>query len=117
MEWNARTLVTLWGQATGNLHEYSYRLWGGLVSDFYLPRWTLWFSRVEDALQNNHTFDVANFTTTVEQLEEVSRRFALLSFLLIPWLAVGLLLINLCYCAVGMVPHSRPLRRIADLVP
>jgi hypothetical protein len=38
MEWNARTIVTLWATERSGLHEYSYRLWGGLVSSFYLPR-------------------------------------------------------------------------------
>lgn len=42
-EWNARTLITLWGhkKASMELHEYSHREWAGLLSDYYYPRWKM----------------------------------------------------------------------------
>ena len=44
---NARTLVTTWGDEKasewGGLRDYSYREWGGLVRDFYYPRWKTFF--------------------------------------------------------------------------
>lgn len=40
---NARTLITTWGERhtseRSGLHDYSYREWQGMLSDFYLPRW------------------------------------------------------------------------------
>lgn len=44
---NARTLITTWGaeaQANaGGLRDYSYREWGGMMKDYYYPRWKDFF--------------------------------------------------------------------------
>jgi alpha-N-acetylglucosaminidase len=39
-EYNARNLVTMWGP-DGQISDYSARLWSGLISDYYIPRWKL----------------------------------------------------------------------------
>ncbi len=43
---NARTLVTTWGEYSrseiGCLRDYSNRIWSGLMKDFYIPRWERW---------------------------------------------------------------------------
>lgn len=48
---NARTLITTWGDEVnadkGGLRDYSYREWGGMLKDFYYPRWKYFFD-------NNH---------------------------------------------------------------
>ena len=51
-EWNARTLVTLWGDRSGAalLRDYSARSWQGLLEDFYRPRWESFLSRLELSL-------------------------------------------------------------------
>lgn len=45
---NARTLITTWGDEVnaneGGLRDYSYRQWGGMLKDFYLPRWEYFFN-------------------------------------------------------------------------
>lgn len=45
---NARTLITTWGEEVnanqGGLRDYSYRQWGGMMKDFYLPRWEYFFN-------------------------------------------------------------------------
>jgi alpha-N-acetylglucosaminidase len=49
-EWNARTQITVWGNRegseTGGLHDYANKEWSGLISDFYLPRWELYFKEL-----------------------------------------------------------------------
>ena len=44
---NARTLITTWGDEAnankGGLRDYSYRAWGGMLKDFYYPRWEYFF--------------------------------------------------------------------------
>ena len=46
-EWNARVQITTWGNREasdrGGLHDYAHREWQGLLRDFYLPRWKVWF--------------------------------------------------------------------------
>ena len=70
MEWNARQQVTLWANQRLGLHEYAYRLWGDLVSDFYLPRWTRFFHEVEEAMRAGTTFVVADFWHRLESWEQ-----------------------------------------------
>lgn len=41
-EFDARSLVTVWGTQDSGLHDYSGRHWSGLLTDFYLPRWQIW---------------------------------------------------------------------------
>lgn len=47
-EFNARDLITLWGDKDNILHEYSNRQWSGLVSSFYKPRWQTFFDYVKN---------------------------------------------------------------------
>jgi alpha-N-acetylglucosaminidase len=52
MEWNARTLVSVWGPEQcaerGRLHDYSSRQWGGMLNDFYRARWEMFFKALEE---------------------------------------------------------------------
>lgn len=44
---NALRQITTWGlreaSENGRLHDYAHREWGGLIKDFYMPRWRKWF--------------------------------------------------------------------------
>jgi len=68
-EFNARNQITLWGPKTSSLHDYAYKLWSGLVTDFYFPRWQLFVSQLQQALTSKGTFDYEKFTSDVEDLE------------------------------------------------
>ena len=48
-EWNARTLITVWGnrQSAWMLHNYAYKEWSGVLKDVYYPRWRAFFTNVE----------------------------------------------------------------------
>ncbi len=52
MEWNARTLVSVWGPEQcaerGRLHDYSSRQWGGMLYDFQRARWEMFFKALEE---------------------------------------------------------------------
>ncbi len=65
-EQNARNLVTLWGSADNRLHEYSNRQWSGLLSDFYKPRWELFFKDVRASWKK---FDQNAFDEKIKQWE------------------------------------------------
>ena len=41
-ESNARRIVTIWGPP---VDDYSARIWGGLIRDYYCPRWKAYFSQ------------------------------------------------------------------------
>ncbi len=50
-EQNARRLITTWG---GWVNEYSARTWSGLLRDYYIPRWKLYY----EAEKNSQEFDL-----------------------------------------------------------
>lgn len=51
---NAMMLITYWGENNrneDNLHEYAYKEWAGLMRDFYLPRWQMYFDYLRADLE------------------------------------------------------------------
>lgn len=56
MEWNARTLVSMWGPETaaesGGLRDYSNRMWAGMLKDYYYERWSRFFSALDSCDPN-----------------------------------------------------------------
>jgi len=74
MEWNARTLISVWGPEgaaeQGHLHDYSNRQWSGMLKDFYYPRWERFFK----ALDNGETVPDSHEWFRME--EEWTRRTA-----------------------------------------
>ncbi len=52
IQYDAHSILTTWGDRTASkdLHEYGNRDWSGLVSDYYAPRWKLYFDSLETAL-------------------------------------------------------------------
>jgi alpha-N-acetylglucosaminidase len=53
-EWNARVQVTYWGPDSNPatlVHDYANKEWSGLLKDYYLPRWLLFFDYAEKRLK------------------------------------------------------------------
>ena len=65
-EWNARSLITLWGPRESILHEYSQREWSGMLDGFYGPRWQTFFAALDKSLADKKPVDE-------KQLEEKLR--------------------------------------------
>ncbi|KAI1312291.1 hypothetical protein EDD11_002981 [Mortierella claussenii] len=61
LESNARDLVTWWGPEgtgpPGSLPDYASKQWGGLLTSFYLPRWQLFISQLEQAASSKAEWD------------------------------------------------------------
>lgn len=47
-EWNARSLISVWGKEESAfiLHNYAYKEWAGVLKDLYFPRWRDYFTDV-----------------------------------------------------------------------
>jgi alpha-N-acetylglucosaminidase len=74
-EWNARTIITLWGSPDNRLHEYAHRQWAGLMSGFYLPRWERFIARLDESLKHDQPFDGKKFERDIRNWEyEWTRR-------------------------------------------
>ena len=69
-EWNARNVITLWGDRNSGLHDYARREWSGLVAGFYLPRWKLFLDRLDQSLVAGTPFDGKVFGEEVCRQEE-----------------------------------------------
>jgi alpha-N-acetylglucosaminidase len=70
LEWNARTLITLWGPRDSMLHDYSCRYWAGLVSSFYQARWQMLIQQVAHDLSAGAVFDADAFEQAVRDFED-----------------------------------------------
>lgn len=74
-EWNARNLITLWGEkCTENqyddLNNYAYKQWAGMFSDYHLVRWNRFFDEVETAIRKNKNWDRTPFLESSCQWEK-----------------------------------------------
>lgn len=68
-EFNARDLVTLWGDKDSELHEYSNRQWSGLLKGFYKPRWEKFFDYVSVSMNNQSALDLMAFEESLKEWE------------------------------------------------
>jgi alpha-N-acetylglucosaminidase len=68
-EFNARDLVTLWGDKESGLREYSNRQWAGLIKGYYKPRWELYFAQLNKSLSTGTAFDEKAFEKQVKDWE------------------------------------------------
>lgn len=60
-ELNARTLITSWFFQDSDLHDYAHREWGGLIEDFYLPRWEYFIASLTKELDTKKGNEVIYF--------------------------------------------------------
>lgn len=51
-EYNARNQITCWGP-NGEISDYAHKQWAGIVRDYCLPRWQLFFSELEQSILKN----------------------------------------------------------------
>lgn len=69
-EWNARTLITVWGNKAaseqGGLHDYSNREWNGILSDLYYKRWELFFENTIKQMKGENTEPIDFFSMEEE---------------------------------------------------
>ncbi|CAF1022348.1 unnamed protein product [Brachionus calyciflorus] len=58
-EFNARSQITLWGtNKTSMVFDYAAKAWSGLIEDYYIPRWKIFFKAVEKSIIRGKPIDV-----------------------------------------------------------
>lgn len=60
---NARTLLTQWGDINGTtyaLYDYAWREWNGLIKEYYAVRWSMFYKRAINCLENKRKFFILN---------------------------------------------------------
>lgn len=50
-EYNARLLVGTWSDRNTSLRDYGHKEWGGMLRDYYYPRWNTYVSYLQDKLE------------------------------------------------------------------
>ena len=75
MEFNARNQLTLWGPR-GEIADYASKQWSGLMRDYYLRRWQMFFARVGAALRDGADLDQHSFLQELLVFEQAWQRQA-----------------------------------------
>ena len=65
-EWNARRVLTQWGQ-TAALDDYARKEWSGMLSGYYLKRWELFLRDFGASLKSDKPFDDKAFQAKVRK--------------------------------------------------
>lgn len=68
-EFNARNQITLWGP-NGQIIDYATKQWNGIIKDYYLPRWSLFFKQLKRSLEQKTSFNQSQFQKDVFRLVE-----------------------------------------------
>lgn len=69
-EFNARNLITLWGDKNSSLQGYAQRQYGGIMGDLYYKRWNLFFTMLAESLEKKMPFQQRDFEKVVRELEK-----------------------------------------------
>ena len=65
---NALLIITRWGDPS-RLGDYACRLWSGLVSEYYAPRWELFLDEVLACIREGREYDAASMNIALDSLE------------------------------------------------
>ena len=65
-QWNARRVLTLWGQGPA-IDDYARKEWSGMLSGYYLKRWEWYLREVSESLRNKLSFDDDEFSRKLRQ--------------------------------------------------
>ena len=66
---NAWHIITTWG---GTLNDYASRLWSGLVTGYYMPRWELFLEEIISCLEEGREFSQAELDHQLDEFEEAA---------------------------------------------
>jgi hypothetical protein len=72
LEWNARRVITLWGEQP-LIRDYARREWSGMLTGFYLPRWEKFYRALDAVRAGGGEFDAQAFD---RELQDWERRWA-----------------------------------------
>ncbi len=66
-EYNARLLIGTWTQKPSAVRDYGHRTWGGMLEDYYLPRWSTFIEHLKNSTPNAPTLSPSGENTTQEE--------------------------------------------------
>lgn len=69
IEFNARNQITMWGP-NENIEDYAGKEWGGLMKDYDLTRWKMFFDMISDSIQKKEVFNMSTYQAKRFEFEE-----------------------------------------------
>jgi alpha-N-acetylglucosaminidase len=78
LNYDARSILTTWGDrkaSEAGLHEYANRDWAGLTSDYYLPRWKMYFDSLSTSLATNEPAKPIDWYAFGDRWDHSQRQF------------------------------------------
>ena len=75
-EYNARCLVTLWeSDYSAVFFDYSWRLWSGLIKQYYKPRWNQFFDMIEHKMKTGQSYQDSHLRLSYNRPVHNSNKF------------------------------------------
>jgi alpha-N-acetylglucosaminidase len=56
LEWNARRVLTLWGETT-RIDDYARKDWSGMIGGYYLDRWQRFLAQAAESIKAHQPFE------------------------------------------------------------
>lgn len=66
LQWNARRVLTLWGQGP-HIDDYARKQWSGMLTGYYLKRWQWYLDEAGKSLAQGETFNDQAFNQELRQ--------------------------------------------------
>ncbi len=66
LQWNARRVLTLWGQGPA-IDDYARKEWSGMLNAYYGKRWAWYLDELGQSMQDDTSFDEATFNGQLRQ--------------------------------------------------
>lgn len=73
-EYNARLLIATWSDQNTVLRDYAHREWGGMLRDYYYPRWRAFIAYLKSKM-NGYEVDKPDFFTGEKAWTESTTRY------------------------------------------
>ncbi len=64
LEWNARRVLTLWGEGPA-IDDYAGKEWSGLIAGYYRPRWARFYAALSESLRQDQPFNEQPFRASL----------------------------------------------------
>lgn len=80
LDYDARSILTTWGERKASeaaeLHDYGNKDWAGLTRDYYMKRWRVYFSALDDELRTGVAAKPIDWFALGEEWNRGKQRYA-----------------------------------------
>ncbi|KAL0485141.1 alpha-N-acetylglucosaminidase [Acrasis kona] len=72
LELNAKLQITSWAkpELSDDLTQYAYKLWSGIIKDFYMPRWSIFYDYLKSSMEHGKPIDAKEMKEEIILVEK-----------------------------------------------